>query len=81
MNKVYYARDKMIQDHKINHGLNLSDILDDIMSDSLFYRDSFSRITREYFIRMVEREYQLDHETAFHISTLVKYYLPRLFKD
>jgi hypothetical protein len=79
-NRLYYARDVIEKDYKINNSLNLSDILDDILSSNIIYADK-TKVSREYIISMIEREYQLDKATAFHISTLVKYYFPRLFKD
>jgi hypothetical protein len=80
MNKLYYARDTIEKDYKINNQLNLSDILDDILSSNIIHADK-TKVSREYIISMIEREYKLDKDTAFHISTLVKYYFPRLFKD
>jgi hypothetical protein len=79
-NRLYYARDVIEKDYKINNSLNLSDILDDILSSNIIHTD-MSKISRKYFIGLLEREYKLDKDTAFHISTLVKYYFPRLFKD
>jgi hypothetical protein len=68
-------------DYKVNSSsLTLTDILEDIINNNLIH-SSTCKVTHKYVINLIIREYAVDHDTAYHISNLVKYYLPRLFKN